>query len=365
MINRLVIENLKYRWVRTLGSAMIVGILVASIITLIGLSRGMLEESAERAKGVGADIVLRHDTGAATSLQTGPINEKFLAVVRKQPHVVQAMGVLGQTVETITVMNGVNIAEFEKMSGGFHYVEGGPPIEPDDLLVDEPYARQKHLHPGDTVNLLNHNWHLSGVIEGGMLARFVVRLDTLQNLTENTGRLNQIYVKLDDPARTDAEVDIFNKLFAGDLKAMSLPDFLAIFSINNIGPLKVFISVIEVMWVSVGFLVVFLSMYTAVVERTREIGILKALGAKPLMILDLLVREAVLLALVGWVLGIGLALVARVGILRIAPASLNVINVPDFWPTAALIALIGALLGAIYPGMKAARHDAIEALSYE
>jgi len=123
--------------------------------------------------------------------------------------------------------------------------------------------------------------------------------------------------------------------------------------------------VIEVMWVSVGFLVVFLSMYTAVVERTREIGILKALGAKPLMILDLLVREAVLLALVGWVLGIGLALVARVGILRIAPASLNVINVPDFWPTAALIALIGALLGAIYPGMKAARHDAIEALSYE
>jgi putative ABC transport system permease protein len=44
---------------------------------------------------------------------------------------------------------------------------------------------------------------------------------------------------------------------------------------------------------------------------------------------------------------------------------LNVINVPDFWPWAALIALTGALLGAIYPGIKAARHDAIEALSYE
>jgi len=63
--------------------------------------------------------------------------------------------------------------------------------------------------------------------------------------------------------------------------------------------------------------------------------------------------------------GVGMAVVARQVIVSVAPASLSVINVPDFWPWAALIALTGALLGAIYPGMKAARHDAIEALSYE
>src|SRR5450755_4051272 len=99
MINKLVVENLKHRWVRTLGSAMIVGILVASIITLIGLSQGMLEESAARAKGIGADIVLRKDTGATVSLQTGQIKEKFLKLVRAQPHVAQAVGVLTQSVE--------------------------------------------------------------------------------------------------------------------------------------------------------------------------------------------------------------------------------------------------------------------------
>lgn len=365
MINKLVIENLKHRWVRTLGSALIVGILVASIITLIGLSRGMLEESAARAKGTGADIVLRRDTGATISLQTGQISDKFLAKIRSQPHVAQAVGVLTQSVEIITAMNGVNVPEFERISGGFRYLEGGPPTGPDDLVVDEPYARQNHLHPGDTLKLLNYNWHVTGVVEGGMLARFVVRLDSLQDKTGNTGRLSQIYVKLDDPARTDEEVAYFNKMFAGDLKAMSIADFVAMFSINSLAPLKVFIKVITGMWVAVGFLVVFLSMYTAVVERTREIGILKALGAKPFLIVDLLVREAVLLALVGWVLGVLMALLARVVIVRVAPASLNVINVPDFWPEAALIALAGALLGAIYPGLKAARHDAIEALSYE
>jgi putative ABC transport system permease protein len=198
-----------------------------------------------------------------------------------------------------------------------------------------------------------------------MRARFVVRLDTLQKDTENTGRLTLIYVKLDDPARTDAEVAYFNKLFAGDLKANSMAELVSMFSISSIPQLQVFIKVITGMWVAVGFLVVFLSMYTAVIERTREIGILKALGAKPGLIVDLLMREAVLLALVGWVLGIGMALVARQVIVKVAPASLNVINVPDFWPWAALIALTGALLGAIYPGIKAARHDAIEALSYE
>jgi putative ABC transport system permease protein len=365
MINKLVIENLKHRWVRTLGSALIVGILVASIITLIGLSRGMLQESAARAKGTGADIVLRRDPGPTIALQTGPIQEKFLAVVRKKPHVAQAVGVLSQSVELITSMNGVNVPEFEKFSGGFHFLEGGPPKGPDDLVIDQEYSRQKNLHPGDTVKLLNHDWHITGVVEGGMLARFVVRLETLQDLTGNTGRLTLIYVKLDDPARADAEVANFNKDFAGDLQAMSMADMVSLFSINSIPQLQVFIKVITIMWVAVGFLVVFLSMYTAVVERTREIGILKALGAKPLMIVDLLVREAILLALVGWVFGIGIALVARQVIVSVAPASLNVINVPDFWPEAALIALTGALLGAIYPGLKAARHDAIEALSYE
>jgi putative ABC transport system permease protein len=365
MINKLVVENLKHRWVRTLGSALIVGILVASIITLIGLSRGMLEESAARARGTNADVVLRRDTGATIALQTGPISEKFLAAVRKQPHVVQAVGVLTQAVETITSMNGVNVPEFEKISGGFHYLEGGAPTGPNDLLIDEAYARQKNVHPGGTVNLFNHNWRVSGVVEGGMLARFVVPLDSLQELTGNTGRITLIYVKLDDPARTDAEVAAFNQLFAGDLKAMSMAELVSVFSISSIPQLQTFIKVITAMWIAVGFLVVFLSMYTAVVERTREIGILKALGAKPFMIIDLLMREAILLALVGWILGIAMAVLARQVIVSVAPASLAVINVPDFWPWAAVIALTGAVFGAIYPGVKAARHDAIEALSYE
>ncbi|HMF76768.1 MAG TPA: FtsX-like permease family protein [Bryobacteraceae bacterium] len=365
MINKLVIENLKYRWVRTLLSALVVGVQVMSILTLVGLSEGLLQESAERSKGTGADIFLKPGTQGTISFNTGQVSEKFVPLVAKQPHVVQAVGVLSQMVELVTAMNGVDFPQFEKISGGFRFLAGGPPSGPDDLLVDDSYARQRNLHIGQTVRLLNHPWRLAGIVQGGKLARFIVPITTLQNLTGNGNRISQILVKLDDPALTDQMVIQLNKTLEGQLRAIPLADLLSQFSINNIPQLQTFIWVITALSVVVGFLVVFLSMYTAVIERTREIGILKALGAKPLTIINMLVREAVVLAMVGCGIGIFLSFIARELVTTFLPASMTVIAVPAWWPRAGAIALAGALLGAIYPGLKAARQDAIEALAYE
>ena len=110
---------------------------------------------------------------------------------------------------------------------------------------------------------------------------------------------------------------------------------------------------------------VFLSMYTAVLERTREIGVLKALGASPGLILNILLRETALLAVAGSILGIALAYGTRALIASLMPGTLIQAIVYDWWPIAAAIAIVGALLGAVYPGLKAARQDAIEALAYE
>lgn len=365
MINKLVIENLKYRWVRTLLSALVVGVQVMSILTLIGLSRGILQDSARRSKGTGADIFVRPDSKSTISLSSGPVQEKWVSFVAQQPHVAQAVGVLSQQVELWTVMNGVDVPEFQKISGGFHFLQGGLPTAPDDLLVDESYARQNHLKIGQTVRLLNHPWRLSGIVEGGMLARFVVPIKTLQYVTANPDHISQILVKLDNPASTDQAVKQLNSVFQGQLRALSVADVVAAYTISSVPLLQSFIKVITVLAVVVGFLVVFLSMYTAVIERTREIGILKALGAKPLMIMNMLVREAIVLALAGCIIGIFLSFVARQIVNNLVPATLTVIAVPDWWLNAAAIALTGALLGAIYPGLKAARQDAIEALSYE
>jgi putative ABC transport system permease protein len=367
MINKLVLENLKHRWLRTLLSALVVGVQVMLILTLVGLSRGLLQTSADRAKGSGADIFLKPDTQGTITFASGQVSEKFVDFVRKQPHVTQAMGVLSQVAVLTTAVNGVNIEELNRMSGGLHYLAGGPLKGPDDLIIDDYYQRENKKQVGDTVKLLNHNWKVCGVVQSGVLGRLIVSLATLQALTGNLNppRVSEILVKVDNPARTREVVDELNRLLAGNLKAISTTDFVSQFTVSSIPQLQAFIRVITVVTVFVELLVVFLTMYTAVVERTREIGILKALGAKPLTILDILVRESVVLAIVGCVLGILLSFGARALIMSLAPASLTVINVPDWWPKAAAIALAGALLGAIYPGMKAARQDAIEALSYE
>ncbi len=211
MINKLVIENLKDRWVRTLLCALVVGVQVMSILTLIGLSRGMLQESAARAKGTGADIFLKPDTQGTFAFSSGQMNEKFVNFIQKQPHVTQAVGVLSVPVELITTINGVDFAQFERISGGFRFLAGGPPSGPDDLIVDVYYGRQNKLHPGQTVTLLNHKWHLTGVVQGGVLGRLIVPLTTLQNLTGNATppRISEILVKLDNPALTNQEVARF------------------------------------------------------------------------------------------------------------------------------------------------------------
>lgn len=367
MINKLVIENLKHRWVRTLLCALVVGVQVMSILTLMGLSQGLLQDSAERAKGTGADIFLKPDTQGTFSFASGQVDEKFVPFVAKQPHVVQAVGVLMTPVELITTMQGVDVQELEKMSGGLRFLAGGPPQEPDDLIVDNYYAEQNKLRVGSTVKLLNHNWRVCGIVQGGVLGHLMVQLSTLQRLTGNATppRVSEILVKLDDPALTPQVVNQLNTLLKGNLRAISMKDLQSQFSVSNIPQLRAFIGVITVLAVVVGFLVVFLSMYTAVIERTREIGILKALGAKPLTIVDILIREAVVLALAGCIIGILLSFGSKGLITGLMPASLRVVNVPEWWPISALIALGGALLGAIYPGLKAARQDAIEALAYE
>jgi putative ABC transport system permease protein len=277
------------------------------------------------------------------------------------------MGMYSVSVQPLMYMNGIDFDQFTKFTGGLHFLEGGPFKGPDDLIIDDYYARQYHLKVGDTTNLINHTWHVCGIVNNGQLSHLIVPVKTLQRLTGSLEppRYTQIAVKLTDPSLTNQVVDELNKVLEGNLVAMSAEALESQYSVNNIPALRIFIDVITGLSVFVGFLIVFLSMYTAVVERTREIGILKALGAKPIKILDLLVREAVLLALAGWIFGILLSFAAKALIVGLEPASLRVVITPDWWPNAAAIALIGALLGAVYPGLKAARQDAIEALAYE
>jgi putative ABC transport system permease protein len=364
VINKLVIENLKHRPVRTLLIILIISIQVTMVLTLVGLSKGMLNDQSRRARGVGADILIRPPGGSILTSGGQMLQKIIPAVIEKQPHVTVATGTLVYGTDLFNYVTGIDLATFDQLNGGFRFIHGGPFQGPNDVMVDEVYANQKKLHVGDTANITNHSWRVSGVYESGMLTRLVVPLATLQDLTANTDKVSTVYVKVDDASKTEEVVaELGRKLTA--YKVYSMEDYTSLFSPANVPMLPQFIDVVMGLGVLVGFLVVSLSMYTAVLERTREIGVLKALGASPAYILNVLLRETALLALGGSAVGIGLAYVTRFAITKLVPGSLIQDIVYGWWPRAAALALVGALLGAVYPGLKAARQDAIEALAYE
>jgi putative ABC transport system permease protein len=364
LINKLVVENLKHRPVRTLLSVVAISIQVTMVLTLVGLSAGMLNEQARRAKGVGADIIIRPPSSSVITFSVSMPARLIPVVIEKEPHVTAAAGVLLHGTDMFSYVTGLDLAQFNKLNGGFRFEEGGPFQHPKDVMVDSYYASEHKLHVGDMVTVLNSQWRLSGIYETGMLARLVVPLDTLQDLTANTGKISVIYVKLDDPSRTkEAIAGLKQKL--NDYQIRSMEEYASLFSVGSVPMLKEFIGVVIALGVLVGFLVVFLSMYTAVLERTREIGVLKALGASPQYILNILLRETALLAVAGSILGILLGYATRFTISHLIKGALIQDIVYIWWPITAGIALIGSMLGAIYPGMKAARQDAIEALAYE
>jgi putative ABC transport system permease protein len=110
--------------------------------------------------------------------------------------------------------------------------------------------------------------------------------------------------------------------------------------------------------------VIFQSMYTAVMERTREIGILKSMGASKMYIVNLVLRETVLLAAAGIVVGVIVSLAARLGIEHRWPL-VHIDRSNEWMVRAAIVAVAGAAMGALYPAWKAAQKDPIDALAYE
>lgn len=361
MIHRLVIENLKHRPVRTLLSAVAIGVQVTMILTLVGVSDGVLGDIAERSRGTGADVMVR-PPGSSVLAFSGNMPQGVVDVIRKEPHVALATGVLVQTIGNFDSITGVHLDEFDAMSGGLRYLAGGPFTGPDDLIIDDVYANAHHLKPGDVLDI-GLKWRICGVAQSGKLSHLFAPLDSLQDKYSARDKVSMVYVKLDNPANTGAVITAL-KARLEDYKIFSVDEFVSLISVNSIPILKRFTSVVIGLAVVVGFLVVFLSMYTAVLERTREIGILKALGASPRYIMAILLRETLVLAVAGAVAGILMSYGTQ-WIMKVFVPTMPMLIVYAWWPWAALIALSGSMIGAIYPGLKASRQDAIEALAYD
>jgi putative ABC transport system permease protein len=365
-MNKMIVANLAYRPVRSIISIIAVGVEVTLIMLIVGLALGMLNDSKQRTQGIGADVMVRPPgTSVFTAFSGAPMPIQIAGVLQEQPHVVAVSPVVAQitTGGTLEAINGIDLDSFQKIGGPLQYLEGGPFQGPDSVIVDDYYASANKAHVGSTIETLNHQFKVVGVIPHGRGARRYIPIATMQDLTGAQQKASIFYIKLDDPQIARAAAEQLRTILKG-YNIVSTEEFLSMMAADKIPGLSIFINIVIGISVVVGFIVIFQSMYTAVMERTREIGILKSLGASKLYIMRIILRETLLLAIAGIIFGIIVSVVARAGIKGKWP-TLPVQITWGWTAAAAIIAVVGAMFGAIYPAFKAAQKDPIDALAYE
>ena len=290
-------------------------------------------------------------------------------MLRRTPHVVSAVPVIWWfSQKPLEIIYGIDLASYDTLPPKFRYLSGGPFERPYDVIVDDFFAGMNHKKVGDTVKILDSKPISAsrGIVPHGKGGPQVpLPLATMQDLISAEGHASVFYVKVDDPANFDQTAKAIQEIPGMEKYSVrSMQEYLSTMTPDNLPGFDLAIKIVISVAVVVGFLVIFQSMYTAVMERTREIGILKSLGASKWYIVNVVLRETVLLGVVGIIAGIIISLVIR----RVIMFEKPVLRL--FWSNqwvlrATLIAMVGALAGALYPALKAAQKDPIDALAYE
>src|SRR3984957_19189353 len=366
MMSELVTRNLLHRPLRTLIGVMAVAVEVALVLLIVGLTSGLLNETAKRIEGIGADIMLQPPAASIfLGFSGSPMPTKIGERLARMKYVQAVAPALLQFNSTggVEVIYGIDPVSFRAVSGGFVFLKGHDMEGPDDLLVDDWAARAKNLKVGDTYNLLNHDWHVVAIIEHGKGARLFVPISTLQDLVGAHDKASIFLIKCTRPEHTQDVTDELHKLLPGNT-VRPLKDFLSLMTSTNIPGLQTFIVAMIALAIPIGLLVIFLTMYTTVIERTRDIGVLKSLGADKRFIIRAILFESAMIAVFGIGAGIGISYAVRAAFLAGFP-TLSILITPAWVARAGAIALFGAIVGASYPAWIASKKDAVEALSYD
>ncbi len=366
-MDNLVLSNIAHRPARTLVSVAGIAVGVLLIVFTVGLAHGVLRERGRREAGVGAEIMLR---ASGTVGLSG--SQPFAMPVAHAAEVARIEGVraavpLGQTTASsdsgfgVRLVDGIEFDAYKQLAG-VRMIEGEPlPASGDAAIVDAIWIEQRKARVGDTLELYDRPFRIVGIYEPPGGARIKIPLATMQEQVGSTTSCTSILVAAANPAEQDAVAERIHRAFPEDqiIFTRDLPELYA----TGVPALNVFISVVVAIAAAISMLVILLAMYTTVTERTRQIGILKSLGMSNTMIAWVIEQEALLVSVLGVLLGLALTFAARFALMRVSSLS---VEIEPRWVLISLaIGVVGGSIGALYPALRAARQDAVDALSYE
>ena len=373
----MVFRNLLRRRTRTLLTLTGIAIGIAAIVALVALSQGIAANYAEATGRSDAHVTLQavQEAGQAITIATG-FDEALADRIRAMSEVKSVDGMVFTMVSMPSTPffilygydpDGLGIRHFKVYEGStlaeHRTRRGGRPI-----LLGKVAANNLKKGIGDTVRIEETTFRIVGIYETGTSledAGGVVSLKDAQILADMPRQVVYMGIQLHRPDRVEA--------FEAKLARMLPPDVeiagtqLGNMMLEMLGMLDVFAWAVALVAAAVGGVGMMNTMLMSVFERTREIGVLRAVGWRRRQVLAMVLAESLILSFIGGAVGLGLG-VGLTWLASQAPAMAGLTAgtvPPNLILQSMSAALVLGMTGGLYPAWRASRLAPIEALSYE
>ena len=362
-MDSLTVANILHRRARSAITVCGLALGVTLVILAVGLVDGFLTVQAKRNAAVSAEILFAPAAatfgfGFSSSLSaTMPV--EFAGRLLGVEGVKSAVPIY-QYLDGARMIDGIDYNTFAGISLA-GVVEGRPVRSGDEVMIDRIAQKALKLKPGSYIELLGRPFTVVGVYEPESLYRFKVPISTIQSFTGRQSACTMIMVNAADGSRVE---DVYGRLAARfpENKLTLTRDLPALFA-RGTPAMQVFLDAVVALSISFSTILMLLTMYSTVKERTRQIGILKSMGASSGWIAAEIEKEALVLAAAGVIAGFALSLAGKFIIQGLLPTTVQL--EPRWFGYSVVLGLLSGAIGALYPALRAAAQDPVIALAYE
>lgn len=356
---------------KTRSALAIIGIAIgiATIVALGIVTDGLKASTENTLKSGGSDFTITEAN--SPGMGSSKIDEERVDDIKGIQGINNAVGVLidMRTVdgEMFTVM-GIDRENLEV--GQINVIEGAPFTEnKDEIIIGKTASQNLNKKVGDTIKIFGKDFKITGIYETGSMwedGGSFMSLKRLQDLSEKNDQVSMIFVKLQNKASIDTITKNIEDTYTDELTTIkSIEDFNKVNKgLDTIDTASWAISLLAII---IGGIGVINTMIMSVYERTREIGVLKAVGWKDRRILSMILGESVVITLIAAIIGIILGIVG-VELILMTPTMggfIKPVYSPELFLKAVGIALFVGIIGGLYPAYRASRLSPTEALRYE
>lgn len=361
-------RNLWRRRTRTLLSAGGIGIGVATLVMLGGMTDGMIDQlnGLAGSSGTGNITVMQRDVA---DMSLSSLDERVVMQLRNMPAIKAVspfvLGFISNAELPLFIISGLD----PNSAAMSHYklIEGRYVQRPNEMLIGKVAAQTYKVALNDTMTLYDNRYKVVGIFEtgvayedgGGMIA-----LREAQRLLNRGRTVSFIFVDVQQPSQAQAIVNTIDRRFP-EARASLSSEFAQ--NTDDMQSMYAMVAAIRVLAMLVGGIVVANTMIMSIFERTREIGTLRAVGWEAKRILGQILQESLYLCAVAGVAGalFGVLLLSALALIPVVAQFITPTwNVQTF-VTAFGVALALGAVGGLYPAWRASKLRPVEALRYE